>query len=198
MNRESKLVNTHHAPPPSRKKVRPSLKCLNEESVIDVKLIIVHFFYLSLDAEPWLFFFFSSLKDYFDLIWVQLPVLFVFFFTSKSFFCSFFFSFFFHFFFFFFFFFFLLRRDENTLFFKLCFSPSQTERTTKSSRSEARPGRLKISVELAVVWSALLPASFQELSRQAPAYSYPLCTLPAQMPSAPSLQTRISPLVRNQ
>lgn len=167
MNRESKLVNTHH--PPEQEKVRTSLKSLTEESMIDVKLIIVHFciWHLTLSHD----FFFFSLKDYFDQIWVQLPVIFAFFF---------------------------LCRDENTLFFKLCFSPQSDG---EDDKEQPGWGQARSSEDFSRANSSLICATVCEFSRafrQAPTYSYPLCTLPAQMPSAPSLQTRISPLVRNQ
>lgn len=167
MNRESKLVNTHH--PPEQEKVRTSLKSLTEESMIDVKLIIVHFciWHLTLSHD----FSFFSLKDYFDQIWVQLPVIFAFFF---------------------------LCRDENTLFFKLCFSPQSDG---EDDKEQPGWGQARSSEDFSRANSSLICATVCEFSRafrQAPTYSYPLCTLPAQMPSAPSLQTRISPLVRNQ
>lgn len=137
MNRESKLVNTHH--PPEQEKVRTSLKSLTEESMIDVKLIIVHFCIWHLTLSHDFFFFFLK-----RLFWSDLS-------SASCHLC-----------------FFFCAETKTLCFSNFALVPSQTERTTKSSRGEARPGRLKISVELTVVWSALLSVSFQELSDRHP------------------------------
>lgn len=167
MNRESKLVNTHH--PPEQEKVRTSLKSLTEESMIDVKLIIVHFCIWHLTLSDDFFFFFLK-----RLFWSDLS-------SASCHLC-----------------FFFLCRDENTLFFKLCFSPQSDG---EDDKEQPGWGQARSSEDFSRANSSLICATVCEFSRafrQAPTYSYPLCTLPAQMPSAPSLQTRISPLVRNQ